>query len=516
MFTAPATIPLAAHAADADGSVAKVEFFDGATRIASVTAAPYSFQWTSASIGAHTLTAVATDDRGAATTSAVVPVIVNAPPAIAFTGPSEGATFIAPATIDLAAMASDTDGTIARVEFFEGANLLAGMTQPPFSATWTATTPGSYTLFARATDDRGAVAQALPLHVTVKPNTPPAVSMTSPAQGASFKASATIALAATASDSDGSIAKVEFFQGATLIGTATTAPYSAPWTNVAAGNYILAAVATDDRGAQMISGSVAITVTAAQAQVYYIFADHLNTPRVITDQQQRIVWRWDNTDPFGTNVPDEDPDGDGQRFEFNLRFPGQYFDRETGLHYNYYRDCYDPATGRYCQPDPIGLEGGLNLYLYVRGQPLGYVDPLGLCDPDDYVCQAAVGQTSLPIPGVGALPSGFRWYGNWGGPGWTGGFWSNWNGLTPAQQVSVRQPIDSQDACYMAHDICFGGCRGNSGNICPPRDRAACFRDCDRRLSQCLANLPAKAPWNNWRARTASWYFSRSNPAPRD
>jgi RHS repeat-associated protein len=70
-------------------------------------------------------------------------------------------------------------------------------------------------------------------------------------------------------------------------------------------------------------------------------------------------------------------DGDGKRFELNLRFPGQYFDAETGLHYNYHRT-YDPQTGRYLESDPIGLEGGLNTYSYSGGNPLYWVDPRGL------------------------------------------------------------------------------------------------------------------------------------------
>ena len=81
--------------------------------------------------------------------------------------------------------------------------------------------------------------------------------------------------------------------------------------------------------------------------------------------------------PFGQATVNEDPDGDGTRLEFNLRFPGQYYDKYTGLNYNYYRD-YDPSLGRDIQSDPIGLEGGLNTYAYVDSNPLNFVDPLGL------------------------------------------------------------------------------------------------------------------------------------------
>ena len=72
----------------------------------------------------------------------------------------------------------------------------------------------------------------------------------------------------------------------------------------------------------------------------------------------------------------ENPSGLGT-MEYNLRFPGQYYDKETGTHYNYLRDCYDPLTGRYCQSDPIGLAGGINTYLYALGSPLRYTDPTG-------------------------------------------------------------------------------------------------------------------------------------------
>ena len=110
-------------------------------------------------------------------------------------------------------------------------------------------------------------------------------------------------------------------------------------------------------------------------ELYAIEADHLETPRLITDSMQNARWRW-NSVPFGDSVPEENPQGHGQ-LVFNLRFPGQYYDQESGLHYNYFRD-YDPQTGRYVQSDPIGLEGGTNTYIYVKDDPLRYSDRFGL------------------------------------------------------------------------------------------------------------------------------------------
>jgi RHS repeat-associated protein len=89
-----------------------------------------------------------------------------------------------------------------------------------------------------------------------------------------------------------------------------------------------------------------------------------------------LRWKWDPS-PFGDGGGlNENPSGAGA-FKYQLRFPGQYFDTESNLNYNYFRD-YDPANGGYVQSDPIGLSAGVNTYAYVQGNPLGSVDTRGL------------------------------------------------------------------------------------------------------------------------------------------
>ena len=104
---------------------------------------------------------------------------------------------------------------------------------------------------------------------------------------------------------------------------------------------------------------------------YFYHNDHLGTPQKITASNGAGVWNA-NCSSFGEATVDA-----GCTITNNLRFPGQYFDAETGLHYNWHR-YYDSATGRYITADPIGLEGGMNLYLYANANPIMYIDPKGL------------------------------------------------------------------------------------------------------------------------------------------
>ena len=120
-----------------------------------------------------------------------------------------------------------------------------------------------------------------------------------------------------------------------------------------------------------------ITTTAT---THFIHSDHLGTPRRVTDETQTIVWSWDSR-PFGNSLPNEDPDGDFRNLTLNLRFPGQYYDAETQLHYNYFRT-YDPGTGRYLdQVILLGLKRMDRMSLRICCKqccPAQFIDPLGL------------------------------------------------------------------------------------------------------------------------------------------
>lgn len=121
----------------------------------------------------------------------------------------------------------------------------------------------------------------------------------------------------------------------------------------------------------------------AALDVFYVWADHVGSPRLISDVANRIRWDWAHNDPFGGSQANENPAGLGT-FNFNLRFPGQYYDAETGNHYNYFRD-FDPKLGRYLESDPMGLYAGGNTYLYVFGRPMHATDRYGLAMDCKYV-----------------------------------------------------------------------------------------------------------------------------------
>jgi hypothetical protein len=262
----PVDVTITADAMSTAGAIASVEFFDNGASLGPTSTAPWRTTLVSASAGSHVITARATDDHGLTTRSRPSTFTVraqNQPPAVALTAPAEGARFALGMPIDLIATATDADGSVASVEFrigCAGGTLIGRASAAPYTTTWVNAASGSYSIVAVAYDDRNATTTSAPVHVTVNANVPPTVAVTAPASNATFTAPATIAMSASASDGDGSVVKVDFFAGATLVGSSTTAPYGTTWRNVAAGTYSLTARATDNAGGVTTSAPVSISV----------------------------------------------------------------------------------------------------------------------------------------------------------------------------------------------------------------------------------------------------------------
>ena len=190
-------------------------------------------------------------------------VVIDLPqpaPSVTLTAPGEGASFNLPATVNLSADASDSNGSIALVEFFAGSTRVGEDSTAPYVVEWTGMLSGAYSLTARATDNEGAVTTSAPIGITVSNpnNQPPTVTLTAPADGANIAGDSTV-LAASASDPDGAVVKVEFFNGSTKLGEDTTAPYTYNWTGVATGVYSLSARVIDNDGAAVDSAPASVT-----------------------------------------------------------------------------------------------------------------------------------------------------------------------------------------------------------------------------------------------------------------
>jgi len=253
------TVQVTATASD-NQTLAKVEFFyDGQTLLGTDTSAPYSVSWNTSAVpgGAHTITAKAYDGAGLTGTSVGVTVIVdNTAPQVSLTEPT--GSFYVHGTIQVTASASD-NRYISKLEFHDGQTLFETITSTDHTASWDTTglPDGSHTLSVKAYDAAGNVQSTS--RTVIVDNTGPAVAITSPQNGGTVFLSTTIQ--ATASDPRG-VTQVVFYDGSTVIGTDTTAPYSVSWSTlaVAKGKHTLTARATDVLGNVTTSAAVSVTV----------------------------------------------------------------------------------------------------------------------------------------------------------------------------------------------------------------------------------------------------------------
>ena len=347
---------ISASGLDDDGSVARMELYisPGSTAPVQLLAADnnptISYLYSTSSTGTFVISARATDNAGATATASVT-ITVTALPVVLITQPVNGSTYTAPAGITLAATASDPDGTVVNVRFYQGNTLIGTDTATPYEGAWVGVSAGTYQLRAVAIDDQGATSTSTVVTVTVLSsstppvwytlttavnpansgsvnpasgtylagsqiqvtatpnanytfsnwsgdatgnnptitltmdadksivanfsavNSSPTVSITSPSDGATYTAPASITITATATDSDGGVAVVRFYSGATLLGADSTSPYEYTWNDVVAGVYFLTAHAEDDHGAVGTSGVIGVSVSSP---VYYTLTVNAN------------------------------------------------------------------------------------------------------------------------------------------------------------------------------------------------------------------------------------------------
>ena len=318
-FEVPVNVTLTATAADPDGTIARVEFYNGDVLLGISASAPFTYVWTNAPVGVHTLVAKARDNGLAVSPSAAITITVNPPPignGIGLRGDYFDNSDFTGTRVRRIDPVVDFDWGGGQPDASIGADTFSvrwvGQVQPRFSETftfyvvgddgvrlwvnnqllvdrWIDQGPTEYSGFlpmqaGNLYDIRfeyyenggGAAARLLwssptvnkevipaaQLYPPVSSNLPPVVSLTSPATGAVFVATSTVNVSADATDPDGAIFKIEFFNGGAKLGEDTTSPFSFAWANVPAGNHVLRAVATDDSGIIRTSPPVSITVVS--------------------------------------------------------------------------------------------------------------------------------------------------------------------------------------------------------------------------------------------------------------
>ena len=268
-FASGAAVTLAATASDPGGAVVRVEFRVDGNLVNSNTSSPYSFSAAGLANGSHTVTATAVDNGSPALSTATAARTFtigsgNTAPAVTLTSPTANQAFAAGAAVPLAATASDSGGSVVRVEFRVDGTLVNSDTSSPYSFSATGLANGSHTVTATAVDNGSPALSTVSTAVAFtvgSGNTAPTVLLTSPTAGQAFAAGAAIPLAATAADSGGTVIRVEFRIDGALVGTDTTSPFTFSATGVAAGSHSAVATVFDNGSPSLSTASTAVTFT---------------------------------------------------------------------------------------------------------------------------------------------------------------------------------------------------------------------------------------------------------------
>ena len=367
-FTVPTNITLVAQATSSNAPAQKVEFFAGAKSLGVVTnnpvssaVLPYQFTWTNPPYDQYTLTAIATDSRGATATSAPVRIMVTSRTNfLAITRPTNNAKAAAHANLDIQAAAIDPTSYISLVEFYDGDTkigqssltfIVAPKPGTPLhhSFTWTNVPAGAHTLIARAKDHTGAKIVSAPVHITAY-LAESQLTINSPTNGASFTAPAKIAIEATAIDPNGYMNLVEFYAGQTRIGESillfgglggfpdpgTPLHHTFVWSNVQMGVYTLTAKSVNKAGKTVTSAPVEIRVLSPVSASFverqlpdvYQPGIPLTVRLKVTPMKNTTVYTVEDQPPAGLAVGEMNAGGAYDIANHTVKF-GPFFDLES-------------------------------------------------------------------------------------------------------------------------------------------------------------------------------------------
>jgi len=299
-FGVGTSVPINATTTGGNGPISQVQFFVNGALLGTDVAAPYNTLWIPNSAGTYSLLAVSTDNSGISGISTAVTVVIspNGAPSVVLVSPGTNLVVGLGTAVNLSAAASDSDGTIAGVRFLANGTVLAAVSTPPYSTSFRPTAPGIYTIIAQATDNSGNVADSVAQTITVLGGNVPIITLDNPEVDTSITADSSLLLSADASISSGTISRVEFYAGSTLLATRTASPYTFVWRPERIGSYAIRAVGYDGNGTGVSSSVSSVRVgppLAAPGTFFVNLVSPANGERIVAFRNLTFV--------AGTNAP---------------------------------------------------------------------------------------------------------------------------------------------------------------------------------------------------------------------
>ena len=331
-ITAPSTnaqltqgdnITITANATDADGTIAKVEFYKGNTLLGTDTSAPYSFVWSNLPAGSFSLTAKATDNKGMSTTSSAITINVKEViiPEIIIITPVQNQEFEEGTEIEIMVMFEGSDESVKLVEYYSGNQLIGSSNTSPFSFTWLTPTLGQHTITAKAIgDDHNRYKISESISILVKEKSESVFRISDPIKDAVFNAGELINIKVEIPENSKPIMRVDFYRGNIRMGSSTSAPYDYFWNNSPQGDHNLSAQLIFMDGSKLISSVVPIKVLKRnQAVVKLISSNNLKEIKTGENIDLKVeILEFDEKVEFVEYLLDGEKLGNSNTYPFNF------------------------------------------------------------------------------------------------------------------------------------------------------------------------------------------------------